>query len=68
VHENTNIQEVHLGIFDINGQEINRIPTAFKKGLNEVIYTHGYNQVGTYIYSLVIDGVVVDSRRMIFAN
>lgn len=68
VHENNSIKEVYLGIFDIEGREVNRIPTAFKAGLNEVIYTHGYNQTGTYIYSLVIDGVVVDSRRMIFAN
>ena len=68
VHENSNIKEAYLGIFDGQGKEIDRIQTSFQKGMNEVVYTHGYNQTGAFVYSLIVDGVVVDSRRMIFAN
>ena len=55
-------------IFDLNGMEIERIPTEIQKGMNEVLYTHGYNKVGTFVYSLVVDGLVVDSKKMIFSN
>jgi hypothetical protein len=53
---------------DLNGNELQRIKTNVNKGLNEILYTHGYNTVGTFIYSLEIDGKIIDSRTMIFAN
>ena len=68
VHDAASIKEAYIGIFDMNGREIDRIATAFKQGMNEVVYTHGYNQTGTFLYSLVVDGRVIESRRMIFAN
>ena len=58
----------HIIVTDLNGKEIKRIKTTVKKGLNDVLYRHGYNVIGTFIYSLQIDGKIIDSRRMIFAN
>jgi hypothetical protein len=37
-------------------------------GMNEVMYSHGYHATGTFIYSLVIDGKTIASRKMVFAN
>jgi hypothetical protein len=47
---------------------LKKLPTQVRKGMNEVLYFHGYNTVGTFVYSLIIDGQVIDSKRMIFAN
>jgi hypothetical protein len=33
-----------------------------------VSYDHGYNKTGVYIYSLLIDGLVIQSKRMVFSN
>jgi hypothetical protein len=33
-----------------------------------VLYTHGYGVRGTFAYSLLINGAVVDAKQMIFAN
>lgn len=68
VNENIQYQSAYMLIIDAKGQELKRIPADIKQGLNEILYTHGYNTVGTFIYSLVIDGKVIGSERMIFAN
>lgn len=68
VKEDVPYRSAHIIVTDLNGKEIKRIKTTVKKGVNEVLYTHGYNTVGTFIYSLQIDGKIIDSRRMIFAN
>jgi len=36
--------------------------------LNEILYEYGYNLVGTFVYSLELDGLVLDSHQTIFAN
>ena len=41
---------------------------SLKEGINEVTYEHGYFVSGTYIYTLMIDGAPIDSKRMVFAN
>jgi hypothetical protein len=61
-------QNAYIGIFDLNGQVLKKLSTQVQKGMNEVVYFHGYNTVGTFIYSLIIDEKVIDSKRMIFAN
>lgn len=67
VRKNTAVKEAFIVISDLNGKEVKRIPTAFKEGLNEVVYVHGYGSQGTYVYSLVVDGRVLESKRMVFA-
>jgi len=68
VNESMNFQQAFIIIYDLDGKEIERMKTEVKRGMNEVMYRHGYGQVGTFIYSLVVDGIVIDSKKMIFAN
>ena len=68
VHEKQNYQEAFVSISDLNGREISRIPVTLQVGSNEILYRHGYNHVGVYAYSLVVDGMVMDTKRMVFAN
>lgn len=61
-------REASVQIVDLQGKIIEKMPVALKQGLNEIQYTHGYGVRGTFAYALVIDGVAVDSRQMVFAN
>ncbi len=68
VHDKKDFKNAFLVVSDMNGKELSRLPAPINEGLNEVIYTHGYNTVGVHIYSLVVDGKIIQSRRMVFAN
>jgi hypothetical protein len=57
-----------ISITDVAGKEVKRMEIPLKSGVNEVLYDHGYNMSGTFIYTLVIDGKPVQSRRMVFTN
>lgn len=66
--ENMDNSNAYISITDINGKQIKKLPIKLNKGINEVTYDHGYNVVGTYVYTLVVNGQKVASKRMIFAN
>lgn len=66
--ENFSSDNAYISITDMNGKEIKRLKIDIEKGVNEVTYRHGYNMLGTFIYTLVVDGKKVQSRQMIFAN
>ncbi len=51
-----------------SGKEIKRMPIRLSKGVNEILYEHGYHMSGAMVYTLVIDGKVIDSKTMVFAN
>lgn len=68
VKEPISYREAYLVIANLEGREIKRMPISLHKGENEVLYTHGYNVVGIYTYSLEVDGKVVDTKQMVFAN
>lgn len=55
-------------ITDLEGRLVEEIPVTLHTGLNEVLYTHGYGASGTFMYSLVIDGKIVETKPMVFAN
>lgn len=61
-------KKAFITVVDITGKEVKRLPITLKKGINEVLYEHGYNARGSFTYTLVIDNMPVESRRMIFAN
>jgi hypothetical protein len=61
-------KEAYISIKDMQGKEVKRLPVKLNAGINEVLFDHGYGVSGTYIYSLMIDGKLVQSRQMIFAN
>jgi hypothetical protein len=55
-----------INISSLDGRVVQRIRLPLKKGVNEVMYNHGYAIKGTYICSLLIDGLPVQSRKMVF--
>ena len=61
-------EQAFIMISDQNGRELARLETRVNQGLNEVLYTHGYGTSGILVQTLVIDGKIVDSGTMIFAN
>jgi Peptidase family M28 len=61
-------QKAFIVIRDIQGKEVKRLPINLNQEVNEVVYEHGYGQVGVFIYALEIDGNEVSNKRMIFAN
>jgi hypothetical protein len=57
-----------ISIRDLKGNEVKRMPVELKPGMNEVLYEHGYGASGTFLYTLIIDGKEVASRKMVFTN
>lgn len=52
----------------LDGRVLSRIPVHLQKGLNQVVFNHGYGASGIIICSLIIDGLPVQSTKMIFHN
>jgi hypothetical protein len=52
----------------IDGRVITKIPVSLQKGVNQVVYNHGFSASGIYICTLLIDGQPVQSTEMIFGR
>lgn len=61
-------QKAVIQIYDQAGKRIERMELSLQEGLNEVMYQHGYGKVGTFIYTLEVNGRLIDSKKMVFAN
>ena len=62
-------KRAEIVVHNLDGKELVRSPISLSIGMNEVMYdyfSHQY-QPGTYAYSLVIDGNVYETKRMIYA-
>jgi hypothetical protein len=57
-----------IEISDPSGRHLKSLPVSIREGINEVVYRHGYGQTGTMYYSLVIDGRIVETKSMQFAE
>jgi Peptidase family M28 len=58
-----------INIADLSGRMIRRIKIPLKKGVNEVSFNHGYGSMkGVYVYTLFIDGLPVQSRKMVLGK
>ena len=57
-----------IKITDLKGTILAELPISINPGLNEVEYHHGYGMSGTYLYSLWVEGELIETRRMVFAN
>lgn len=68
VSENKKFSDAFILVADLQGKELKRLPLELTAGMNEVLYDHGYNVSGTFIYSLVIDGKTLQSKKMTFTN
>ncbi len=61
------VKDAVINIFDMNGQLIHS-ETITRIGKGEIQLKAGTVAVGTYSYSLVIDGQVLDTKRMVIAK
>lgn len=68
MNESVKYSTAHISIRDMQGKEIEQLPLQLNAEVNEVLYNHGYGQVGTFAYTLVIDGEDYATKRMVFAN
>ena len=68
VNEDKKYKTAFIVITDLNGKQLSKLPISLKKGMNEVMYQHGYHAQGTFIYSLLVDGKILQSGKMTFAN
>ncbi len=68
VRSNRSWKKSSLRISDSNGKILQDIPLDIKEGLNEILYEHGYQNQRVIHCSLIIDGKVFTSRKMVFSN
>lgn len=68
VNKNVSYDEAYISITDMQGKEVYRYDITLEEGINEILYTHGYNVTGVYLYTLIIDGHPIQTKRMIFDN
>ncbi|MDX1407802.1 MAG: M28 family peptidase, partial [Saprospiraceae bacterium] len=61
-------RSAHILITDLQGRKVAQLETEVRQGLNELVYHHGYGMTGILVQTLVIDGAVVDTKQMIYAN
>lgn len=62
------IKNVRIVITDLNGRIVREIPVVVQEGMNEILFTHGYNMTGTYLYSLYANDKLIATKKMQFAN
>jgi len=55
-----------IKITSLDGSVIKELETEVSKGMNEVIYDHGYGIEGNFVYSLYVDGALIGSKKMTF--
>ena len=67
IHKDVGNRKVEVVIRTTGGELVKRMDAPSTEGVNEVVYNHGYNQEGTFIYSLEIDGRPIASKMMVFA-
>nr|MDQ3015239.1 M28 family peptidase [Bacteroidota bacterium] len=68
VPDPVNVTNARILIVDLNGRIVKELPVGVKEGMNEVVFHHGYNMTGTYLYSLFVNDVLIGTRKMVFAN
>jgi hypothetical protein len=61
-------KDAFIVIHDLNGKEIQRMQMRLEPGQNDVMYVHGYGVTGYFNYSLVVEGTVLQTKQMVFAN
>lgn len=61
-------QKAFVAVLDLQGKVLWQQAVRLQLGMNEVLYEHGYNVTGVYAYHLVVDGKVVGTKEMVFAN
>lgn len=68
IHSLPTYQRASIQVYTSSGDLLANLPCALHEGINEVLYEHGYGTSGKMFYSLVIDGKILDTKSMVFAN
>ncbi len=58
-----NAANAFIGIYDLNGKQLQRI--IIKAGEQQIKLSANTLQPGTYVYNLVADGQLIDSKKMV---
>lgn len=61
-------KSAQLVVTNMAGKPLWQQEVRLQQGMNEVLYEHGYNVTGVYAYSLVVDGKIMGTKEMVFAN
>ena len=61
------VQTANLYIYDMNGKQIEQIALT-ERGESSVTINSGQLTAGMYLYSLIADGKVIDTKRMILTK
>ena len=64
---NVPVQNAQINIFDLSGIKLRSIPLTIP-GYGYVIIDGNDLRPGTYIYNLVVDGQVINTRKMILTE
>lgn len=69
VNQAPTYNQAFIAVQDLQGKTLAQLPITLHPGLNEVVYDYQYHQYtpGAYVYSLVVDGQLVESKQMIYA-
>jgi|GEM_PF-3922290 len=59
-------ENAFIGIYDLNGRQLSKI--TIQHGSEEIIISGNNFQPGMYVYSLVVDGELIDSKKMVISE
>lgn len=60
--------DAYLQVFDVNGSVLKNVPLNAMEGLGKLEVKAGELTPGTYVYSLVVNGQIVDTKKMTMTN
>lgn len=61
------VAEAYICVYDLSGKQIKKLP-IHQKGSSFMTITSEQLAAGIYIYPIVADGKIVDSKRMVVAE
>ena len=69
VNETFKYKNAFISVRDMEGKELVQLPIDLNLGLNELVYGFEHHRYipGTYAYSLIVDGKILATKRMIYA-
>ncbi len=68
VNQVVRYKNAYLRISSEQGKEITRLKISLEAGINEVNYYHGYSAMGTRFVSLVVDGKIISTVKVVFSK
>jgi hypothetical protein len=58
------VKSAYLALYDLRGKQVTSMPVSPKGSSIVILFAEKLEQ-GTYIYSLIADGKILDSKRMV---